>query len=502
MQTISDAYKNYLESTLSLSPKTKIIIGAKEYLSDVIMTTPKISHSNSSFIGGFPSKTCSLDLYNPNNDIDLIGKEIEVYRGLIINEKIEWVKQGVFIPQAANITNDITSRTYKVSNAQDRTQLLEETYQSNLDWSTSHTGLEIVQEICTRKGFTLETTNFNFANYVFTSKPNFSSAITDREVISKIAQIGGEIAYFNCNGNVVIKSSTPTGHTITRRRYEKLSHEKPITYNTIVLGKEGVEDTIIYPEIIQGERVEYRINDNPFTDLVREEIIETVASFIIGKSIIPFNAQNVVDGFYLELNDSVTIIDKDNNSFEATILNYDTSSRIKSNLKAEITTSISNYNLAGSNRKSINDVKLEVDHNSNQIRGLVTKTDDLTSKTSEIIQDAETYTTTFYDEVIKEQIDALTGAITEEVETRSAGMRVSKDSDNNVVIELGSSTSPFTLELKNDGLYIYQNGELLQYFANSFSNTPNIKTSNLEITPFAFKKRSNGHLSLVKVGDE
>ncbi len=502
MYAISNKYKNYLETSDSISLRNKLVVDGVEYLGDVIKTNPKISHLNSSILGGFPAKTLSFEIYNFNNDVDFENKEIYCYKGIEIDGVVEYVPQGIFIPKSTDITTNLTTRSVTFDKIQDRTQLLDDVYVSNLDWTTSHTGLEIVQEICTKKGITLGTPNFNFASYVFEARPNFSSTITNREVVSRIAQIGGEIAYFNNVGNLVIKSSTPTGHTFERKRYEKLSHEKPFVINTVVLGKEGIDDAIVYPEIVTGERVEYRINDNPFVDLIREQIIGTVARFVVGKSIIPFNAQNVVDGYYLELNDSITIVDKDNNSFEATILNYETSNRIKTNLKAELQTSISNYNLAGSNKQSLNAVKLEVDHNSNLIRGLVTKTDDLTAKTSEIIQDAESYTTTFYDEVIKEQLDALTGAITQEVETRSTGMRVEKDDDGNVKVELGSSTSPFILELKLDGLYIYQNGELLQYFANSFSNAPNMRTNNLEMSPFALKVRSNGHLSLVKVGDE
>lgn len=643
MQKISNTYKNYLENTLSLSPKSKIVVGETEYLGNVIMETPKITHSNTSFIGGFPSKTCSFELYNPNNDINLENKEIEVYKivqtgeiknllnleeytfrgesnnstidfisankvvitsannpttwqnraivldlpngtysfyvgkcsstnsgvtdawkngGIAINKyvngvrntfvslqagkstpfviengdgieytinfylsfgtaitgvntvtydelymakedafsgytpynTIEYIKQGVFIPQASNITNDITARKLKITNAQDRTQLLDGVYETSLDWATSHTGLEIVQEICTRKGVTLETTDFNFANYEFTTQPNFSSTITDREVISRMAQIGGEIAIFNNDGNIVIKSSMPTGHTITRKRYEKLSYEKPITYNTIVIGKEGIDDTIIYPDTIEGERVEYRINDNPFADFNREEIISTVASFIIGKSIIPFNVQNVVDGFYLELNDTITIIDKDNNQIEATILNYGTSSRIKSNLKAEIETSISNYNLAGSNKKTLNEVKLQVDHINNQIQSIVSKgyvnEEDLeVLRQSLVTQNEESITMTFT--TLTEIMNSANAETQKQFQEQSKYIRFDGG------VSLGEVGNEVTLRIENDTIYFSVSDVKIMEITPNGIKIEKVITEEIDMGDFALIVEEDGSLSLV-----
>ena len=244
MQTVSNTYKEYLNSTLSLSPKSKIVVGDIEYLGNVIMATPKIAHSNLAFIGGFPSKTCSFELYNPNNDIDLVGKEIEVYRGLVINGEIEWVKQGVFIPQATNITNDITTKKYKVDNAQDKRQLLDVLYVSSLDWSATHTGLEIVNDALKDAGISLEG-SFNWASYSF-NQPNFPSNASKTEVISRIAELGGEIAFINRDGNLSIKGQTPTGDTIETKRYSKLTKENEYMVNTLVLGKEGANDDIVY----------------------------------------------------------------------------------------------------------------------------------------------------------------------------------------------------------------------------------------------------------------
>lgn len=386
MQIVSNKYKEYLNNSLSISPKSKIVVDDKEYLGDVIKTSPKFSHSNSTFIGGFPAKTVSFDIYNFNNDLDFENKEIKVYKGIVINGIVEWVRQGIFIAQSKDITNNISTKIMSISKAQDKTQLFDSKYESTLNWENeqTHTGLEIVQEICTKLDVTLGTNDFSWANYNF-KQPNFVEDITYREVVSRIAQIGGEIAFINNDGVLVIKNQTLTGDKIQRKRYKNLSKEKLHTVNTVILGKEGMNDDIKYPETITTDRVEFKINDNPFVDLYREEMISTVAEYIIGKSYNPFSLDDFVDGFIYELNDVVTIIDKNGEEFDAVILDYSSSSRIKSNIKADTPDkNNTDYKLAGSSKEEIRKVKLDVDHINKNITAMAETQGEHTSKIAKL----------------------------------------------------------------------------------------------------------------------
>lgn len=383
MQTISNGYEDIIENSLSFSPKCKIVVDGVAYLGNVIKTSPKFSHSSTNPFGTFPAKTCSFEIYNHSNDIDFQDKEITVYKGIDINGTTEWIAQGVFIPRADDITNNITTKVMSFKDIKDRTQLLEDAYVSQLDWSNNqtHTGLEIVQEICTNKSLTLKSSNFAWASYSF-KQPNFSSKTTNREVLARLAQIGGEITIFDNSGELEIKSQYSTGYTIPRKRYEKLSKEKTITYNTVSLGNEGMDNDIIYPETIATDRVEYRILDNPFVDLYKEEMIEDVADCIIGKSYTPFQLDGFVDGFFYELNDVVTIEDKNGDTFSGVFLSYSNTSRIKSIFKAEtMNQEQTNYNLAGSNKKTLNDVKLQVNHIENNITALANQVETLEDET-------------------------------------------------------------------------------------------------------------------------
>ena len=378
MISSSNAYKNQLNTDIALTSRSKIVVDGVEYLSSVIKDAPKIKHSSTKFIGTFPIKTVSFSIYDINGDIDFENKEIEIYKGFVVNNTIEYIKQGIFIPKAENIKTSISDRTITFNNVQDRTQLLENRYSSQLDWSNNqtHTGLEIVQEICTRRNITLKNNNFAFANYAF-KQPNFVENITDRGVIAALAEIGGEIAIFDSNGEIEIKGPIDVEHTIQRKRYEKLSYEKPIIINTVVLGKEGMNDDVIYPETIETERVELKLLDNPFVDLYRSEMIEDVANYIIGLSYVPFQIDGFVDGYIYELNDTITIIDKNNNSFEAVILDLENTSKIKSKIIApKEKNNKTEYNLAGSNKQNFDLVRLDVDHIRGEVRAVATKTDD------------------------------------------------------------------------------------------------------------------------------
>lgn len=381
MYPINDSYRNYIKNSLSLSAKSKIEVDGITYTGSVIKTYPKIKHKSTALIGTFPSKTCSFEIFDINNSLDFEEKEIKVYRGLYINGETQWIPQGIFIPKSSNITTDISTKTIHLSDVSDKTQLFDTKYETNLSWlnGKKHTGLEIISEICTNLNVELENSNFNWSTYEF-KQPNFSSSITYREVVRRIAEIGGSIAYINRYGKLEIKNSTNTNEIIDRKRYTKLSKEKIVgPFNTIVLGKDGISDDIIFPAEIQNERVEWKILDNPFVDLYREEMIEEVANYIIGKSYIPFELNDFVDGFYFDLNDVINIKDKNGNSFAATILNYESASRIKSNISADTNgKTVTNYNLAGSQKQSTDDVKLEVDHINKRVDALSVKVDDLT----------------------------------------------------------------------------------------------------------------------------
>lgn len=390
MYSVSNNYKNYIKTNLSLSPKCKIVVDNTTYDGSVIKTTPKITYKCDRPFGEFPSKKVNFEIYDLDNSLNFENKEIVVYKGLYINNQIEWVPQGIFKPTATNITTNISTRTITIQDAQDRTQLFDVPYVSTLSWDNNqtHSGKEIVDDICTQLEIELAHSIFNWSNYQF-KQPNFKEGITCREIIRRIAEIGNSIAFINREGKLEIKSRTATNEVIERKRYISLSKENTVgPYNTLVLGKDGYNDDIVYPETIEGDRIECKILDNPFVDLYRKEMIESVASYFIGTSYIPFELSDFVDGFYFDLNDEIEIMDKNGSQFKSVILNYETTSRIKSNVGANTQTkTITDYNLAGSNKEKLDQVKFDVNHIKNQINSIVSSVKEIDTEANNNYQE-------------------------------------------------------------------------------------------------------------------
>ncbi len=391
MIQISDKLKTQLSTSTSIKVKNKIVVGTTEYDGSIIKTYPKISHSNVSVFGGFPAKTCSFEIYNRSNNIDLENKELEIYKGIEVNGSTEWILQGIFIPKAKDIETNVTSKTISFKNIQDKTQNFDVPYESSLSWdnNATHTGLEIIQEICTKLSIELESDSFNLSSYSF-KRPNFAENITYREAVNRFAEIAGCIAFISRAGKLVIKAPTNVNYTIERNRYIKLTKENSVTFNTLVLGKENVNDDIVYPETITTDRVEYKILDNPFVDLYREDMIEDISVNIIGKSYIPFTLNNFVDGFCLDLNDIISVKDRNGNSLLLTILNYEVINRISVNVGAEsLNASSTDYNLSGSNKTTLNRIRFDVDHNTQKITAIATETKENTERISKTEQNVE-----------------------------------------------------------------------------------------------------------------
>ena len=474
MIPVSQDYSNYLSSK-SFSPYSKIIVDGVSYLGNVLKTFPKIKHQSATVAGGFPAKTVSFEIYDQNNNLDFEDKEIEVYKGFLIDDEVEYVKQGVFIPRAENITRNISNKVIKFEDVQDRTQLLENSYKSELDYSNgrTHTGLEIVQEICTNRNITLLNNNFAFANYNF-PQPNFNETITEREVISRLAEIGGETVFFNYEGQLTIKGQTNTNITIPRSRYEKLSKEKVITYNTVVLGKEGMDDDIVYPsDMSQDDRVPFKIFDNPYVDLIRESIISEVASHIIGLSYIPSELSGFIDGFIFELNDYVTVNDRNNTSSKFVILDYESTSRYKSNVKCkfDVESQETNYELAGSNRQSINNVRLSVNHIQGTVESVVNQTVNPSNPNS-VVNKMSSLTQT---------VDQLTAQISDISDITTSGeSNVAFDLNNvnesePIMIKIHPTTTNISYLYPRDNLYpsdtLYMPDRKIRFYNNTTSET-------------------------------
>lgn len=467
-----------------------------EYVSE-IKTTPKITHKNSAMIGGFPIKTCNFEIYDINGNLDFKDKEITIYKGIEINGVMEYVPQGIFIPRAEQITTNVSQKTISFKDIQDKGQLFSDKYESLLVWSNNetHTGLEIVQEICTKLGIELETTDFNWYDYDF-RQPNFDETTTYREVISRLAEIGGAVAFINRNGKLAIKNQYNTNHTVSNSRYIKLSKEQQFgLINVVTLGKKDMNNDISYPTIKPENVVEWKILDNPFVDLYKEEMINTVANYIMGMSIIPFELTDFVDGFCYDLNDIIKITDKKGNFFNGVILNYETTSRIRSKIGADVQEkSTTDYKLAGSSKENTNKIKLDVDHIKKEINAVVETQNEQSSQLSQVTQTVNDYDISIKN--VQKSLETTNGTI-ETLEGKITDMNFNFSTKG---LSIGTSTDPNNSLLDNFGIRVYNYAKLNAIFNNKGSGIDKlIVTGTAQIGYLKFVKSTKNNKKVTKI---
>lgn len=350
-------------------------------------TYPKISHSNSKMIGGFPAKSCEFEIYNLDGSIDLNGKEVSVYRGLEINGSVTWIPLGLFTAKDEDITNNKTARSISFKGT-DRAVLFDCAYGGSLTYPTTLGAF--VREICTRHGITLETTTFPMSTFKLTEAPNMDASVTDRELISRAAELGGCIAQISRTGGLRISKPVSTGIQIGKARYKAVSKEPKFgVINSLVFGHDGYDDDITYPSTAPENLCQWRIDDNPFIDKTRESSIKTVAAQIFGMSIMPFQITDCIDDYIFDLNDTISVQDKDGTYFTATVLQIETTARIRSKLSAEAqTVRKTDYKMAGSVMQTLKKVQLQVDHQNLSIQTLVQDVSGLSGEVSTLKQTA------------------------------------------------------------------------------------------------------------------
>lgn len=388
MYAASTSYKNYIASSRVRVPKSKIVVGNATYTGQQYLKTyPKISHSNSKMIGGFPAKSCEFEIYNLDGSIDLNGKEVSVYRGLEINGSVTWIPLGLFTAKDEDITNNKTARSISFKGT-DRAVLFDCAYGGSLTYPTTLGAF--VREICTRHGITLETTTFPMSTFKLTEAPNIDASVTDRELISRAAELGGCIAQISRTGGLRISKPVSTGIQIGKARYKAVSKEPKFgVINSLVFGHDGYDDDITYPSTAPENLCQWRIDDNPFIDKTRESSIKTIAAQIFGMSIVPFQITDCIDDYILDLNDSISVQDKDGTYFTATVLQIETTARIKSKVSAEAQiVKKTDYKMAGSVMQTLKKVQLQVDHQNLSIQTLVQDVNGLSGEVSTLKQTA------------------------------------------------------------------------------------------------------------------
>lgn len=143
---------------------------------------------NDKFIGSTVAKKITVDILNPNNEINLENKEISVQTGMIINNKEEVVPFGNYIIEKPD-TKELKENTNFTG------------YDYMIKFNTPYTNRvtypisagELFEDLCDQVGLEAGNTDFVNSNYMILGNP-FTNNEDCRTVLSNIAQLAGGFA--------------------------------------------------------------------------------------------------------------------------------------------------------------------------------------------------------------------------------------------------------------------------------------------------------------------
>ena len=376
---VRELFKETLASD-SLLTDWRITIDGVKYDSNIFKAYPSLTKTTNRMFGDCVMAQCDFELNDRENKLDVLNKEIMLEKLIMIDGFETWYKFGYFIIK--EITSDKSGLSIKCT-AYDRAVLFNEKYSTKLKYPAK--GADIINEILNKRGVKLKGT-FSFSEFEFVNV-NFEPNVSEREMIARMAELGGEHAMFNREGELEFRTANKIDVTINgehRTEYSLEAPDKPI--GQVSLGFKDYDDDYIKGENVDGEQT-YRIEDNPYAELVRDVIIDDVYNQIHGKQARAFSIKNVIGAEFFDINDIFILNDNQGNKQELTVLSVKTDGSLRGEVAAEkIEYASANYKIAGSIKEDLKRVGLEVNHINQTIKTHASKISEQTQQTSEIFQ--------------------------------------------------------------------------------------------------------------------
>lgn len=330
MRSISSDFKNEQDSgnrnylkyaDVTLTDGTVFNFTNKELWQNGLSFESDTSNSGSFDIGSAMISKLTLQINNFDgtySKYDFNGAEVVAYVGLQLTDRIEKIKIcTATVTDAPYQNNVIISLT-----CEDNMAKFDRDYsESKLIYPA--TRLQIVQDICSICGVSLQTTSFANSDYIVPERPEDEN-LTCRQVLAWVAQIGCQWAKCDADGklNIGWYKTEPLDSD-----YISIEHTNgftPYLDDVVITGIQVIEYLKSNSSEKKAKSYLYgktgyvlSISDNK---LIPEGTGETVASMIgqkcIGMSFRPFTAQCLTD-ISLEEGDPVKIISRDGTEYKS-----------------------------------------------------------------------------------------------------------------------------------------------------------------------------------------
>lgn len=323
-------------------------------------------------------------------------------------------------------------------------------YDLAIDFTAGVTVGAFLDAICTRLGWTPGYTTFTNSDAIIDGE-KFDGSYTFRDVLDQIAQVAAGVIAFK--GDVLcVLYPTSTGETINASNLRALTiGEKYGPVNSVVLARTPQEDNIYAQDadsVARNGLTEVKIENNQIMDSHREDFIGAILKRVKGLEFWLYDLQSFGIG-YLDLCDMFTLETLDGTRHKALMLADEL--RITqgldevSSLEAPEATE-TDYRAASTSDRVLNKTILKVDKQAQQITALVSKTEDLGTKVTqmaEVMVDSDSV-----DIKISKAIGGVNSVTTSTGYTFDAdGLNISKDGE------------PMKNRLDNTGMYVTRDDE-------------------------------------------
>lgn len=216
-----------------------------------ITINENIGSSGSFTIGTFNTVEATMTVLNSALPDPVAGMPISIYFGYYVGTQYEYVPMGTFYAQPRDISK---KNLFTTINAHDKSWRMTDTYTSSLNWNTTHTAREVLDEVAAQADVTLGAFGgLNPSNVTVYEAPGGSY----RDVIAQMALLTGTNAKINRSGSIDFIRAYPSsaveeygaydytssGFTITSQasvnygkvtvnyKYEESGEEKTQTFN-------------------------------------------------------------------------------------------------------------------------------------------------------------------------------------------------------------------------------------------------------------------------------
>ena len=327
-------------------------------------------------------------------------------------------------------------------------------YDLGIDYSNGDvTILDLLQSICDRFGWELGTSEFTNSNVII-DEEKYDSTYTFRSILEEIGQVAGGKIAFKDDDILYVLYPNETNEIVDESNLKTLTIGKKYgPVNSLVIARTPQEDNIYRQDdedVLENGVIEIKIENNQLMDSHREDFIDDLFNRLKGLTFYTYELESFGIG-YLELYDLFTLKTHDEEEYSCLFLydNLEITQGLSENSKAELPEETeTNYKVASETDRVINKTILQVDKQDQEIRALITSTQNMSGEMDGVIDGYKSLTQQLEQTMTATQVQTLIS------ETISNG------------VDSVTTSTGYTLD--KDGLHIAKTGEEME---NTIDNT-------------------------------